>query len=188
MTLDKKQPWSVPDVKNASADVAKYMTSIAGRIKDLKPLGMFRLAESEFLVAFEDCAVYVDQHGDVSRGVVMEFVGKATRACLCGKYLILFDEGFVEVRNAMNGRLRQVIAGRDVRCLDDGGGGNWVNPTGNNGAGGGASQLGSGANGLGIQGSSGGRSSRTVKIAMQHPEYERSQVVVELIENEGQKE
>ena len=26
----------------------------------------------------------------------------------------------MEIRNAQNGRLRQVIAGRDVKCLDDG--------------------------------------------------------------------
>jgi hypothetical protein len=37
-----------------------------------------------------------------------------------GPYLLLFDADFVEIRNAQNGRLRQVIAGRDVKCLDDG--------------------------------------------------------------------
>ncbi len=49
----------------------------------------------------------------------MEFVGKAKSAALYGPYILLFDADFVEIRNAQNGRLRQVIAGRDVRCLDD---------------------------------------------------------------------
>ncbi len=180
LTLDKKQPWTVPNLRSEQADTQAHLSSIATRIKDLKPLGMFRLGEAEFLVAFEECAVYVNKHGDVSRGVVMEFVGRAKTACLYGQYLILFDDDFVEIRNAMNGRMKQVIAGKDIRMLDDGGGGN--------GAGGVSSPsgLGGGMNGLGLLGS--GATQRTVKLSMQHPEYEKSHVVVELIENEGQKE
>lgn len=97
----------------------------------------------------------------------MEFVGKAKAATVYGPYILLFDSDFVEVRNAQNGRLRQVIAGRDVKCLDDGLGG-----IGNNAG--------------GVYG--GGVGGRTVKISLQHPEYERTQVVVELVINEGQKE
>lgn len=181
LTLDKKQPWSVPNLKSDQVEAQAHLTSIAQRIKDLKPLGMFRLGEAEFLVAFEECAVYVNKHGDVSRGVVMEFVGRAKSACLYGQYLILFDDDFVEIRNAMNGRMKQVIAGKDIKCLDDGGGGN-----GGGGSAASTPALGGGLNGLGMQGF--GAAPRTVKISMQHPEFERSQVVVELVENEGQRE
>ena len=182
LTLDKKQPWSIPHLRSDQPEAQSHLTSIANRIKDLRPLGMFRLSESEFLVVFEQCAVYVNKHGDVSRSVVMEFVGHAHSACLFGKFLILLNEDFVEVRNAMNGRLRQVIAGKNVTLLDDGGN------TGN-------IQTGTGANfnndvannGLGL--SSGfGTVPRTVKICMQHPEHERSQIVLELVENERQKD
>ncbi|WEW56505.1 Rho guanine nucleotide exchange factor [Emydomyces testavorans] len=199
LTLDKKQPWSVPTLRSDQPDAQAHLTRIANRIKDLRPLGMFRLSESEFLVAFEECAVYVNKHGDVSRSVVMEFVGRAHSACLYGKFLILFHDDFVEIRNAMNGRLRQVIAGKNVTLLDDGG-------NCGNGIGGSAphSTLSSMAsnfndaasatvgssnttNGLGV---STGFSTvpRTVKICMQHPTHERSQIVVELVENEGQKD
>jgi len=85
----------------------------------------------------------------------MEFVGKARQAVLYNSmYLLLVDTGseFVEVRNAVNGRLRQVVSGKDVRLLDDG--------------------------------ANGGK----VKICIQHPEVERSQIVVEMIVNEGLKE
>ena len=179
LTLDKKQPWSVPNLRSDQPDAQSHLSSIASRIKDLRPLGMFRLGESEFLVAFEECAVYVNKHGDVSRGVVMEFVGRAKSACLYGQYLILFDDDFVEIRNAMNGRMKQVIAGKDIKMLDDGGGGSSSHsiPTGG---------LGGGLNGSVMQGFY--ATPRTVKICMQHPDYERSQVVVELVENEGQKE
>ena len=138
---------------------------------------MFRLGESEFLVTFDECAVYVNKHGDVSRGVVMEFVGRAKSACLYGQFIILFDDDFVEIRDSHNGRLKQVIGGKDIRILDDGGGGTGAPPT----AGGPQAALGGGANGLGMQGF--GAAPRTVKLCMQHPEHEKSHVIVELLLN-----
>ena len=179
LTLDKKQPWTVPSLRSEQLDAQEHLSSIADRIKDLKPLGMFRLGETEFLIVFEECAVYVNKHGDVSRGVVMEFVGRAKSACLYGQYLILFDDTFVEIRNAMNGRMKQVISGKDIKMLDDGGG---ENATGFNVSEG----LGGGVNGLGLQGL--GTSQRTVKFSMQHPGFEKSYLVVELIETTDRKE
>lgn len=79
-----------------------------------------------------------------------------------GPYILVFDNDFVEIRNAQNGRLRQVIAGKDCRCLDDGQGG-----------GGSAAGLPAGVK------------PRTVKVGMAHPECEGRQLVVELVLNEG---
>lgn len=183
LNLDKKQTWTVPNLRSEQADTQAHLSSIAQRIKDLKPLGMFRLGEAEFLVVFEECAVYVNKHGDVSRGVVMEFVGRASSATLYKQqYLILCDEDFVEIRDAQNGRLKQIISGRGVKMLDDGGsglGGQGGQGSGNGGVGGGQAQLGGGANGLGVLGW--GAAPRTVKVSMQHPEELRTQVVVELV-------
>ena len=194
LTLDKKQPWSVPNLRSDLPEAQTHLTSIANRIKDLRPLGMFRLSEGEFLVVFEQCAVYVNKHGDISRSVVMEFVGHAHSACLCGRFLILFNEDFVEVRNAMNGRLRQVISGKNVTLLDDGGNGGNLPAGVNHHASSGAASFNDvptspsvGQNGAGF--STGfGSVSRSVKICMQHPEHEKSQVVLELVENEGQED
>ncbi|KAL8774661.1 MAG: hypothetical protein Q9194_003960, partial [Teloschistes cf. exilis] len=110
MTLDKKNAFSIPDLR------APECASIKDRLGGQRPLGMFRLSDSEFLLVFEEVGIYVNKHGDVSRAVVMEFVGKAKQATLWGgMYLVLVDQGggFVEVRNAVNGRLRQVVGGRD---------------------------------------------------------------------------
>lgn len=187
LTLDKKQTWSVPDLRSETPEAQAYLTSIAHRIRELRPLGMFRLSDSEFLVVYAECAVYVNKHGDVSRSVVMEFVGHAHTACLYGRFLILFNEDFVEVRNAMNGRLRQVIPGHGVVCLDDGSslpGSSTSNvPTNTSGAVNLASGLSGGSNGVSMA-----NSGRTVKICMQHPQYHRSQIILELVENEGQKD
>ncbi|KAJ6034792.1 uncharacterized protein N7446_009546 [Penicillium canescens] len=188
LTLDKKHSWSVPDFRtNEVSDAQDTLHSIANRIRDLKPLGMFRLSDSEFLVAYQECAVYVNKHGDVSRSVVMEFVGCAHTACLYGRFLILFNDDFVEVRNAMNGRLRQVIPGRNVVCLDDGSKMPGSLDGNAQASSGGSMRMGSGFSGA-TNGVSSGSVGNTVKICMQHPEYERSQLVLELVENEGQKD
>lgn len=174
LTLEKKQTWSVPNLRSDQADTQAHLSSIASRIKDLKPLGMFRLGEAEFLVTFEECAVYVNKHGDISRGVVMEFVGRAKAACLYSQYLILVDDDFVEIRDAQNGRLKQVVAGKDIKLLDDGGGGSGPGNQSQQTA-----ALGGGMNGLGLKNF--GNAPRTPKIVLQHPEYEKSHIVVELI-------
>ncbi|KAL5333116.1 CNH domain-containing protein [Aspergillus crustosus] len=184
LTLDKKQTWSVPEFRTDAQEAQAHLSKIAQRIIGLRPLGMFRLSDAEFLVTYTECAVYVNQHGDVSRSVVLEFVGRAHTACLYGKFLVLFNDDFVEVRNAMNGRLRQVIPGHNVVCLDDGsrlpGSGANSIPTSS----GGTVNLSSGSS----NGASLASQGRTVKICMQHPEYPRNLIVLELIENEVQKD
>ncbi|KAI0388926.1 Rho1 guanine nucleotide exchange factor 3 [Xylariaceae sp. FL0594] len=175
MTLDKKVPMSIPDTRQPE------IANIANRVKDQRPLGMFRLNEQEYILAYEDCAVYVDKHGDVSRSVIMEYSGKqkkAKGATMYGEYLLLFNDDYVEVRNAENGRLRQIIAGRDVRVLDYGirgpTGGFYNNVTG----------YGARINGMDpAQGCKG-----TVKIAMAHPEVAGQQIVLEMLLNNGHKE
>lgn len=175
MTLDKKIPMSIPDVKQPA------IANIASRIRDQKPLGMFRLNTQEFLLAYEDCAVYIDKHSDVSRSVIMEYSGKlkkAKGATMYGQYLLLFNEDYVEVRNAENGRLRQIIAGRDVRVLDYGVRG----PTG------GFYQQGNGYDPTANGGEIGVASKGTVKICMAHPEVAGQQIVLEMLLNNGHSE
>ena len=172
LTLDKKIPMSIPDVKQPA------IANIANRIRDQKPLGMFRLNDQEFLLAYEDCAVYVDKHGDVSRSVIMEYSGKqkkARGATMYGQYLLLFNEDYVEVRNAENGRLRQIIAGRDVKVLDYGIRG----PTGASSQANGHVHASPMAGGVESKG--------TVKICMAHPEVAGQQIVLEMLLNNAQR-
>lgn len=171
LTLDKKITWGVPNLESDDKETKSRLETIASRLKDLRPLGMFRLSEAEFLVAFSECAVYVNKLGDVSRSVIMEFVGRANNACLYYPYLILFNDDFVEIRDAQSGRMKQVIAGRDIRMLDDGGNAQPGQQA--------AASLGGGLNGLGVQGFH--NAPRTVKFALQHPEHEKSYVVVEML-------
>lgn len=175
LTLDRKQPMSVP------CDLAMpAIANIAARLRDQRPLGMFRLNDQEFLLAYEDCAVYTDKHGEVSRTLIMEYSGrqkKARAATMFGQYLLLFNEDYVEVRNAENGRLRQIIAGIDVRCLDFG----FRGPTGGDNASATAQLTGP----LLAQGQN---ANDTVKICMAHPELSGMQIVLELLLNDGHSE
>lgn len=170
LTLDKKIPQSIPRDLNVPA-----IANIASRIRDQRPLGMFKLNDQEFLLTYEDCAVYVDKHGEISRTLIMEYSGKqkkAKGATMFGQFLLLFNEDYVEVRNAENGRLRQIIAGRDVRCLDYG----FRGPTG-------------GGSGAGIPAQpAAGDSKGTVKICMSHPEVAGGQIVLEMLLNDGHQE
>ncbi|KAI9894737.1 MAG: hypothetical protein M1814_002094 [Vezdaea aestivalis] len=113
LTLDKKMPSTLPDL--TSTAVANIAAEIAGQV----PLGMFRLHD-QFLLCYERCAVYVDKYGEISTGTVMKYVGKANHAAVSGELVLLFDKDFVEIRDAQNGRLKQVISGGDIKCLDDG--------------------------------------------------------------------
>ncbi|KAI2639259.1 CNH domain-containing protein [Xylaria nigripes] len=174
MTLDKKVPMTIPDSRQPA------IANIATRVRDQRPLGMFRLNDQEYILAYEDCAVYIDKHGDVSRSVIMEYSGKqkkAKGATIYGQYLLLFNDDYVEVRNAENGRLRQIIAGRDVRVLDYGIRG----PTGGLSTSTGRTAS---TNGVG----DGADSKGTVKIAMAHPEVAGQQIVLEMLLNNGHTE
>ncbi|KAJ4298624.1 Rho guanine nucleotide exchange factor [Collariella sp. IMI 366227] len=177
--LDRKVTQSVPIDLNKPE-----IANIASRIKDPHPLGMFKLNDQEFLLTYGDCAVYVDKHGEISRTLIMEYSGKgkkAKSAIMFGQYLLLFNDDYVEVRNAENGRLRQIIAGRDVRCLDYG----FRGPTGNV-----VGMAGGGAGLAGVQPPTGASqdSKGTVKICMSHPEVPGGQVVLEMVLNDGHAE
>jgi len=195
LNLDKKTPFAIPNLD------ATHTIAVARRLEGLAPVGMFRLpaeestaagarmnsfsgttssysnnhgsngaadAATEFILVYEECAIYVNKNGEISRSVHMEFVGKAKAAALVSGFLVLCDHDFVEVRDAQTGRLKQIIAGREVRCLDDG----------RTGA---LQELALGGSmGMANEGGKG-----TVKIAMQHPELERYQIVVELVANMG---
>lgn len=181
LTLDKKVTQSIPRDLGQPA-----IANIASRIKEPHPLGMFKLNDQEFLLTYGDCAVYVDKHGEISRTLVMEYSGKqkkARAATMFGQYLLLFNDDYVEVRNAENGRLRQIIAGRDVRCLDYGFRGPTGVVAGSAGGGGGAGLA-------GIQPPAGVQvdAKGSVKICMSHPEVVGGQIVLEMVLNDGHAE
>jgi hypothetical protein len=177
LNLDRKFPSTIPMDLDSPA-----VSAIAQKLQGQKPLGMFRLSDQEFLLVYEACAVYVNKHGEISRSVIMKFVGRAKQAAVYGPYVLLFDNDFVEVRNTNNGRLKQVINGREVKCLDDGeNGGRHLSQQ---------SQQQHNQQQSGLQERAGGvnKEQRRIKVVMQHPWEERAQIVVELVLNDNMRE
>lgn len=73
----------------------------------------------------------MDKHGDPSRTTgTIEWEGTAERVALHHPYVLLFDTRFIEIRHIETGRLAQIVAGNDVRCIWDGRGTSLANTPG----------------------------------------------------------
>jgi hypothetical protein len=101
-------------------------------------MGMFRSSENEFLLCYDgkdtlgcspfavspflsEFGLYVNRHGDPSRTKgTIEWEGTAEHVAWHPPYILIFDSRFIEVRHVETGRLCQVIAGHDLRCIWDG--------------------------------------------------------------------
>lgn len=186
LTVEKKQSFAIPDLSRPE------VSTISQHLDGQQALCMLRLPSSdqEFLIVYDACAVYVNKFGDVSRSVIMNFVcSRAKAAAMYKGYLVLFDTDFVEVRDAQNGRLKQIISGREVKCLDDGGAGSLSGSGGvsaDTNAGNGYGYGGIGGYGVeGNRNASGLAGGRTVKFVMQHQEEPTVQLLLELLVDEA---
>lgn len=118
LTLDKKTPSTIPGNSDDPA-WPEFGPRLAGFLH--KPRGMFRLDEHAFICVYEEVCVYIDSTGNLNRGEgFLRLDGKAKSATKFSKYLIVFHDDFVEIRDAWSGRSRQIIEGKDIRCLDPG--------------------------------------------------------------------
>ena len=50
------------------------------------------LSSSKFLLCYGFCALYINRHGDISRFIIIGFVGKAFRVALQEEYLLHFND------------------------------------------------------------------------------------------------
>ncbi|KAH7148347.1 CNH domain-containing protein [Dactylonectria macrodidyma] len=149
------------------------LAGLANRIRNQRPLEMFRLSAREFIIAYDKCAVFMDEHGNISRSLILDYTvtQAAHGAIMHNKYLLLFYDDYVEVRDPENERFRQIIPGHDIRVLDYGVRGPRsdisLNPQG-------AASASSDNNGL----------RGTVKIAMNHPELAGRRLILEMLLND----
>jgi hypothetical protein len=67
----------------------------------------------------QECAIFVDKHGEPSRTDVINWHGRATAVQVIGTvYVIAFDTSFMEIwRCDSEIRLVQVIPGRDIQLI-----------------------------------------------------------------------
>lgn len=91
----------------------------------VKPMGMFKLANnSEFLLVYNDCAIFTNKHGKLSRFSMLKFEYKAKAIAFQNNNLFLVCDEVIEVwsiSDFVNGtnRLIQVVTGKDITLLDN---------------------------------------------------------------------
>ncbi|KIK53901.1 hypothetical protein GYMLUDRAFT_232486 [Collybiopsis luxurians FD-317 M1] len=97
------------------------LSNLAKRCEECRPIGMFKSAEDEFLLCYDEFGVYVDPNGDpkCAPGTI-DWEGNAERVAVHAPYVLLFNSRFIEVRHLETGRLVQIIPGNDIRCTWDG--------------------------------------------------------------------
>ncbi|ODQ49791.1 hypothetical protein SAICODRAFT_73948 [Saitoella complicata NRRL Y-17804] len=88
-------------------------------IIDGKPLGMFK-QDDGFVLTYEKGAVYIDKYGGIAQGrPYFRWAGRPNSVTMHGTYIIAFASDFVEIRNAEDGLLRQIIQGRNIKWLQE---------------------------------------------------------------------
>ncbi|PWN53390.1 hypothetical protein IE53DRAFT_404637 [Violaceomyces palustris] len=117
MNLDSLLPGTIPDFTHASRDDPRIF-ALQKRVETAKPLGMSKISDSEFLLCYDGFACYVDRLGEpIKLEQIIEWEGDPKDVSFCGSYVLAFDSRFVEIRDATNGRLVQVVRGNDIRYI-----------------------------------------------------------------------
>ncbi|KAG6818483.1 hypothetical protein H0H93_004654, partial [Arthromyces matolae] len=72
------------------------------------------------LIHLLEFGLYVNKHGEPSqKRATVEWEGTANHVALHAPYLMIFNDQFIEVRDLETGRLVQIGAGNNVRCIWD---------------------------------------------------------------------
>ncbi|KAK9375490.1 CNH domain-containing protein [Lipomyces chichibuensis] len=83
----------------------------------VKPLGIFRIGQQEFLLCYSTYCIFCDKYGQVSRSAYIKFECTARAVAFSKPYIVAFDHNFVEVRSVDSGEKKQIIIAVDVRLL-----------------------------------------------------------------------
>ncbi|BGP21292.1 Rho guanine nucleotide exchange factor [Rhodotorula toruloides] len=118
MDLDSMRTMTVPDFPASRPD--RNTVLLARRCEDASTLGMFRIAESKFLLAYDEFAFHVGRHGEPVEGPFMEWESKPEQVAYCAPYVFAISPTIVEVRHAFTGRLAQFITGTHISLTYDG--------------------------------------------------------------------
>ncbi|GAA5999985.1 uncharacterized protein JCM10292_003567 [Rhodotorula paludigena] len=118
MDLESMRTMTVPDFPSVRNDRALYV--LAKRCEDASTMGMFRIGDSKFLLAYSEFAIHVGRHGEPIEGPFIEWESKPETIAYCAPYVFAISPNIIEIRNAFNGRLSQVITGSHISLTYDG--------------------------------------------------------------------
>ncbi|GAA5941175.1 hypothetical protein JCM10213_007445 [Rhodosporidiobolus nylandii] len=113
MDLESMRTMTVPDFPSRG--------SLAKRCEDASTMGMFRIADSRFLLAYSEFAFHVGRHGEpLESGPFIEWESKPEQVAYCAPYIFAISPTLVEIRNAFTGKLVQFITGSHMYLTYDG--------------------------------------------------------------------
>ncbi|TFK75234.1 hypothetical protein BDN72DRAFT_758174 [Pluteus cervinus] len=114
--LAKSEILVVPNFEGAKNDPA--VTALKSRLSSIKPLGLVQVDDNETLIIYETIGFYTLKRGEITRSArYIRWEVHATAYAHRGEHILLFSSDFIEARDITNGRLVQVIDGRDIRLL-----------------------------------------------------------------------
>lgn len=88
--------------------------------QDVKPLAIYRIQFAEYLICYNEYAFYVDQKGRRKRtDWRIDWEGTPESFALQYPYILAFEPAFIEVRNIETGAMEQLIAGNNIRCVQN---------------------------------------------------------------------
>ncbi|TFK47790.1 hypothetical protein OE88DRAFT_1705430 [Heliocybe sulcata] len=109
----------IPDFSNQYGNLPAV--TLKSRCDTSRPLGVVRCTSEELLVVYDEMGCYITRHGEPGRKAgFLRWETRATSYIHRDDHILLFSTRFIEVRNIHNGRLVQVIEGRDIRLLHSG--------------------------------------------------------------------
>lgn len=76
---------TVPDFPSVRNDRALYV--LAKRCEDASTMGMFRIGDSKFLLAYSEFAIHVGRHGEPIEGPFIEWESKPETIAYCAPYV-----------------------------------------------------------------------------------------------------
>ncbi|EGW35031.1 uncharacterized protein SPAPADRAFT_53388 [Spathaspora passalidarum NRRL Y-27907] len=142
LELDKLIPRSVPDLPLPDVENKKKIDQFQRRTSNssnvaveiirklvsssnMKPLGMFKLNNNtEFLLVYNEFAIFINKHGKLSRLSVLRFEFKARSIQFANNHLCIICEEVIEIWSISDfvkgtNKLMQVITGKDIRSISD---------------------------------------------------------------------
>ncbi|PWN37942.1 uncharacterized protein FA14DRAFT_105054, partial [Meira miltonrushii] len=112
--LDHLIPGTIPDFSTTRDDPRVY--TLNRRIEAVKPLGMFKNREGEFILCYDGFACFVDRHGSpIKLDQIIEWEGSPHSTAFKEPFLLAFDARFIEVRDSVSGQLVQLIRTNELR-------------------------------------------------------------------------
>ncbi|KAJ3232541.1 RHO1 GDP-GTP exchange protein 2 [Chytriomyces hyalinus] len=88
--------------------------------EDTKPISIYKIAENEYILCYDEFAFFVDRLGRRSRGKsLIQWAGAPTSFAFISPYILAFDSTFIEIRNVFTVKLAQIIYANGIKLLQE---------------------------------------------------------------------